>query len=76
MPSHNVYTMPLPYSPQGTAWVGTGILAIMAAVHFVVVLLYLKYCRQQRRGSSVPYGHLETDATDQEQSKTDKTVAV
>ena len=48
----------------------------MAAVHFVLVVLYIRHCRQQGRESSVPYSHLEVVATDLEEYKTEKAVAV
>ena len=64
------------FSLQTTAWMGTGILTIMAVVHFVLVVLYIRHCRQQGRESGVPYSHLKAEATDQEESKTEKAVAV
>ena len=50
---------------QATAWIGTGILTVMTVVHFVVLFLYIRHHRQ----GGYEYSQLETDATDQEDSK-------
>ena len=71
---HNVYTY-ISFL-QTAAWIGTGILTIMAAVHFILVAVYIIHCHQQGRESSVPYSHLEVVATDLEESKTEKAIAV
>ena len=79
IPSRNILYVS---SLQATAWIGTLILALMTAVHIVVLLLYIRRHNQKRREENVPYGHLDkdstdsTDSTDPEESKTNKPVAI
>ena len=63
--SHMLYYATL----QATAWIGTGILAVMTAVHFVVLFMYVRRHNQQRR-ENVPYHHVPIDdPNDQEEPK-------
>ena len=56
---------PVYSSLQVTAWIGTGILTVMTVVHYVVLCLYIRHNRQRQ----YEYGRLDSDATDQEESK-------